>query len=471
MEAEEQLQIPIFKMPKRKRSDDNGIDAPSVRRKSVQEKLTQSKKLLHRALKTARGFERQKLGKRLKLATSNQQADDIARINRELEAWKGLDLSKLTDAHLHRTLLKVKAFAESDLLPDEVKKVVPKAEGTEEALTAIHNVTSAMYNMKPVKDTTQQILNGMYIAMGIPIPANGKAKGTKKEAIQVPAVSRKEVDTTTSIEKESDIGTEEESWEGVDSGLDDDEDAGNSGAESLDEEELSKYDALLGGSSDEESFDEEEYKAKRLAPPTTHLSLSLSPVSSRSASPAQAETSLSPSPEPQPRPAKIAKSKPTPTKAGSTFLPSLMGGYWSGSESAASDLEDFKPAARKNRRGQAARRAIAEKKYGEKAKHIREGKAPVGKSKDDGWDAKRGAKDSSDRNGKSRGFGSREAPRGHGRSFDRATGENAVTVAPKPRGMGKKDDVGVLHPSWQAAKKAKEAKKSATFQGKKVTFD
>jgi hypothetical protein len=37
--------------------------------------------------------------------------------------------------------------------------------------------------------------------------------------------------------------------------------------------------------------------------------------------------------------------------------------------------------------------------------------------------------------------------------------------------MGRKDDVGVLHPSWQAAKKAKEAKKTATFQGKRVTFD
>lgn len=458
-------------MPKRKRSDDEGINAPSSRKRSVQEKLTQSKKLLHRALKTAKGFERQKLGKRLKLATSNQQADEIARTNRELEAWKGLDLSKLTDAHLHKTLLKVKAFAESDLLPDEVKKVVPKSEGTEEALTAIHNVTSGMYNMKPVKDTMQQILNGMYIAMGIPMPANGKTKGTKKEVVKVPTVSRKEVDTTRGSEEGANIDTEEESWEGLDSGLDDDEDAENSGAESLDEEELSRYDALLGASSDEESFDGEEHKAKMPAPPTARLSLSLSPTPSSSASPAQAEPSLSPSPEPQPRPAKIAKSKPAPTKAGSTFLPSLMGGYWSGSESAASELEDFKPAARKNRRGQAARRAIAEKKYGEKAKHIREGKGPVGKPKDDGWDAKRGAKDSSDRTGKSRGFGGRGAPRGNGRNFDRATGENAVSIAPKLRGMGKKDDVGVLHPSWQAAKKAKEAKKSATFQGKKVTFD
>jgi hypothetical protein len=37
--------------------------------------------------------------------------------------------------------------------------------------------------------------------------------------------------------------------------------------------------------------------------------------------------------------------------------------------------------------------------------------------------------------------------------------------------MGKKDDAGTLHPSWEAAKKAKEAKQTAAFQGKKVVFE
>ena len=96
-------------------------------------------------------------------------------------------------------------------------------------------------------------------------------------------------------------------------------------------------------------------------------------------------------------------------------------------------------------------------------------KGSVGKTRDDGWDAKRGAIDISSGRGAFRGRGGRDnRPK---RDFAQATGENAVAVEPKKRGMGKKDDVGVLHPSWQAAKKAKEAKKTATFQGKKVTFD
>jgi hypothetical protein len=458
-------------MPKRKRSG-HDYGNSNTREQRVQETLAQSRKLLHRALKTAKGFERQKLGKRLKLAIGNNQTSEVARTNREIEALKGLDLTKLTEAHLYKTLLKVKAFAGSDLLPDEVRKEAPKLEGAEETLAAIHNVTSGMYNTKPVKDVMQQSVAGMYVAMGIPVPTNAKTKAPKSEVVKVPSASSKDDRIDMISEPDTNAGSEEESWNGLDSDHDGEEDEDNSGASSLDEEELSRYDALLGASSDEESFDEAEYKAKRPAQPRTSSPLSLSPTPSRSPSLERLQSpSSSPSPEPQARPAKIAKSKPAPAKSGSTFLPTLMGGYWSGSESAASDLEDSAPAARKNRRGQAARRAIAEKKYGEKAKHIQAGKGPAGKAngKDDGWDAKRGAKGSNDRPGKSRGFGSRDALQ-RGRNFERATGENAVTVTPKPRGMGKKDDVGVLHPSWQAAKKAKEAKKAATFQGK-VTFD
>jgi BUD22 len=87
-------------MPKRKRStyEDDSERVSRMQKQDVQEKLTQSKKLLHRALKTAKGFERQKLGKRLKLATTNKQSEEIARINREIEALKGLDLGKVVEA-------------------------------------------------------------------------------------------------------------------------------------------------------------------------------------------------------------------------------------------------------------------------------------------------------------------------------------------------------------------------------------
>lgn len=482
-------------MPKRKRNapEGNGDRAFQRQKQDILEELTQSKKLLHRALKTAKGFERQKLGKRLTNATKRGQADEIARINREIEVVKTLDLWRATDAHVHKTLLKIKAFAESELLPEEVRKVLPKPEGGEETMLAVHNVTSGIYNTKPVKDTMGRILSNMYDAMGIPGPVKGEK--VKKEKVDTKAAKaeqanmRKEFGQAevreTKTESSKAPSKKKVSWDGIDSDTelegdldaapeeDEEEDEDDEdGGVSLDEEDLARYGALLGASSDEESFDEAEYLSKRPVKPTARLSLSLSPEPEHqpSLSPSLAPSS-SPEPElpqkPKSKPTKAPKSKEPQVKVGgSTFLPTLMGGYWSGSEESASDLEKDAPTPKKNRPGQMARRAIWEKKYGSNASHIKEDKGPVGKGKDDGWDAKRGAKESGGGRGGRGGFG-----RGGGRVSERATGENAMPL--EARGMVKKDrdDVGVLHPSWQAAKKAKEAKKTATFQGKKMTFD
>ncbi|KAG0645765.1 bud22 [Hyphodiscus hymeniophilus] len=469
-------------MPKRKRGayEEDGDRVQSMRKKDAYEKLTQSKKLLHRALKTAKGFERQKLGKRLKNATASGSTDEATRINREIAALKGLNLDKMTMAQLHKSLLKVKAVADSELLPAEVKRELPKPEGTEEEIKALHNVTSGMWNMKPVKEIMEKIMSGMYIALGIPAPV-GKSKGrVRKESDKkasksvVVGVSRRaEEEEVEDLETSVKDGLGEPSWEGFESedeieGSDADGGAkiGDGDEEGdLDEETLSRYDALIGSSSDEESFDESNYDIKRPSQHSTQLALSLSP--SPSLSEAQSQ-SLSPSPPPEkaPKTSKIKIPKAPPAKTGgSTFLPTLMGGYWSGSESSASDLEDAAPQIRKNRPGQMARRAIWEKKFGERANHIKQGHGAVagkrGAGKDDGWDAKRGAKDSG---------GDRSRGRGRQRDFRLSTGDNTIALEPRKAGA-RKDDAGTLHPSWQAAKKAKEAKNTATFQGKKVTFD
>ena len=77
-------------MPKRKREtgEDGGSRVLAAQKQEVEEKLVHCKKLLNRALKTAKGFERQKLGKRVKAAQEKKDADDVARRNREIEALK-----------------------------------------------------------------------------------------------------------------------------------------------------------------------------------------------------------------------------------------------------------------------------------------------------------------------------------------------------------------------------------------------
>ena len=166
------------------------------------------------------------------------------------------------------------------------------------------------------------------------------------------------------------------------------------------------------------------------------------------------------------RSAKSAKPA-VPVKA-TTFLPSLtLGGYYSNSDSATSDSEsagrNLKP--RKNRMGQQARRQLWEKKFGAKAHHVKK------QDRDQGWDARRGAQGGDKRGLKDRGRGGRSGGRkkkSHHALGKGPTGANSDPVGKRP---AKKEADSPLHPSWEAAKRMKEDKKSVAFEGKKTVFD
>lgn len=84
-------------MPKRKRPD---IDEPqgegieiedrslSIKSARLAASIENGNKLLHRALKLARGFERQKLGRRHKTASAQNNKTDSARLDKEVQALK-----------------------------------------------------------------------------------------------------------------------------------------------------------------------------------------------------------------------------------------------------------------------------------------------------------------------------------------------------------------------------------------------
>ena len=167
-----------------------------------------------------------------------------------------------------------------------------------------------------------------------------------------------------------------------------------------------------------------------------------------------------------PRPKSGASAAPSST----TFLPTLsLGGYWSGSESGME--ENFQDDAgavptRKNRRGQRARQKIAEKKYKDKANHLKK----QAQSRDAGWDGRRGARthERGDERRRKGGFAERSGgDRARGSRGPMSSGANSDPV--KLRSKAASD--GPLHPSWQAAKKAKEQKTSQVFQGKKLVLD
>ncbi|KAI1504784.1 Bud-site selection protein [Biscogniauxia marginata] len=526
-------------MPKRKRSEPN-----------LEEKLAQWRKELFRGLKTAKGFERQRLSKRIREA----DAEKAARLEREVAVLKSLDLHQAANVHLCSSLLKIKGVAESPKLPADIK-AVPKPTGlTEEEKSALHNVTSALCNRKQVKDIIEEVIMGTCIALRVPMPEKkGKGKGNGK-SMDIGKIEdgdgednkdkakekRKKSDTRSGrAEKEEqaddrdvdiDGAREQDNEKKEDSELDESmllkrqlegdynniESAGKGSDASesaefngfsdseAEERAFSQYDDFVAGSSssdeEEDSDDDDDDKGasdsddgfvdsrtksiRRLAP--DDISVSPSEDSDHSSEESEdSESAVSPPP-------KKAKSRATatagPVKVGSSaFLPTLMGGYISGSESA-SDV-DVAPA-RKNRRGQRARQAIWEKKYGDKAKHHEKAR----NSRDYGWDLKRGAV----------GGGEDEGPGGpwkkgirnpfekqqhvhpqrqqrmqqaqireqHQHPHPQQEQRQVVQDRPKPKPPApSRDDTGPLHPSWAAAKKAKEEKQKVAFQGRKVTFD
>ncbi|KAI0518131.1 Bud-site selection protein [Xylaria bambusicola] len=504
-------------MPKRKRGES-----------SLEENITKWRKELVRGMKTAKGFERQRLSKRIREA----DPEKAARLEKEVLVLKSLDLQQAAHAHLCSSLLKIKGVAESPKLPADIKPVL-KPELSEEEKTALHNVTSALCNRKQVKDVIEEAIMGTCIALRVPMPdKKNKGKAREKEMeTQKPSVGKSKtrkavIEEVDDEEEDVDSLTDDESDDAEDAGLkrlpllrrkvensEGEEDlesrAGSETSESVEfegfsdsdaeEEMFSKYDGLVGGSSDEDESDEEgsrdddeddraDSKAKSLRRPALD-DISLSSEASDDEEDNDSDDSED---EALARPAKKARAvKPVSfTTGNSAFLPSLMGGYISGSESA-SDV-DVAPSAKKNRRGQRARQAIWEKKYGEKAKHHQKEKDP----RNAGWDMKRGAVEDTSRPWKkgivnpfekshvhperqkqmqheddrpAKGKAARDARQPRQQQQDKS--HNFQEDKPKPKPTPKRDDTGPLHPSWAAAKKAKESVQKIEFKGTKVTFD
>jgi BUD22 len=80
-------------MPKRKRAyygreEVDPTQEIELEKGELEKKLVHGRKVLNRALKTARGFERQKLSKRIKLATKGQDEAEAGRLQKELDVLK-----------------------------------------------------------------------------------------------------------------------------------------------------------------------------------------------------------------------------------------------------------------------------------------------------------------------------------------------------------------------------------------------
>ena len=407
-------------MPKRNRDHDVGQDTEvqgsGLGRQSsnFREILESSTKSLASALKLARGFERQKLGRRQKQASKAPQ--NLLRLREEVILLKQLDLDKTASNYLVKHLSKAKRVRESPIFeatygPDpQLETVRPGAEA---------NVVGRLVNSTPAKQAMTQIMETVYKTLGLK-----DAHTASKGSVQASERTQSRVE---SAEVQDDMSFRGFSPASSTSG------------------------SLVDLQSDSETGDElTEGHQQRVA----------NSDSKNYASPSSYSGSVSRSPSPA--------SKPTSrSNVVTSFIPALsMGGYYSGSDSGEDD-EAATTEPRKNRRGQRARQQLAELKYGKNARHLQQQDAKS--SRNAGWDAQRGAIDRSDqrRKGQSGDYGARGPVFKSSKANNAAEGVGHAKQKPTSR-----DDGGSLHPSWEAAKLRKNLMADqAKFSGKKITFD
>lgn len=407
-------------------------------------------------------------------------------------------MSAVAELHLYKLMLKSKSIVSAPAFPSYI---LAKVETATQAQNIAHaNVQARLFNSNVVKVAMTNIMDSTRASLGI---GNGESVGRKKRVRAADYKSEIKPTRPASVkhlEPEKLLTTKEEDksdhqTHSTSESLHGDPDVTSSEDESVN---LAAYEDRLAESENESTRELQVQKSS-----TKHQKeLEHSPFRGLSPSPSRSMSS-SPSIIDNPKARKVPTIKPKST----IFLPSLtMGGYISDSDSAISDPSSLPGNAtaksRKNRRGQQERRQIWEKKFGKNANHLKRQGQQHAQNRDQGWDARKGAlKVGGDDRGK-RGRG-----RGRGRVVDASTGPSTRTARARATGKGgvgpissgaNSDPVHArrggnnmhgpskersqassattaaestrLHPSWEAAKRQKEARTNVAFQGKKLVF-
>ncbi|KIP05392.1 hypothetical protein PHLGIDRAFT_128949 [Phlebiopsis gigantea 11061_1 CR5-6] len=423
---------------------------PALKRKRVKEEGPASRisgKLHHcarevkKAAKKAKDFEIRKLVKRLKSLRAKETAPpELKDLEEQLVILKDIDYENIANTALRTKLKKDKKLSENSDLEQAIAEELAQPVTSAVAGSNLAKVQGRLLSSKVVAAEVQAIVEEIRLVvfpeMKQTAPAEDLADGDGDEAVaQPPAKKTKLVRADDSAENAAEDSSEEEGSLGEQAVLDEDDDAvDDAGWES----------GSVGGepgiaSDGEESEDEEEQGSD--------------------------EESDEDAEDPPTRSTKTASSKKATakvlTKAGeSTFLPSLSVGFTRG-DSDASDIDDGEAAKadpRKNRRGQRARRAIWEKKYGRNANHVKSQIAEG--NKDARPPSKRPASKTQ----------SNARPRPQGRPFQQSEPpiHPSVPIRPSARQMEDKP----IHPSWEAKRKLKEKQSAGIIpaQGKKIVF-
>ncbi|GAA5933620.1 hypothetical protein JCM3775_003754 [Rhodotorula graminis] len=499
---------------KRRRPQADGDEQdPAATEAALKAYMHHAVRLVHKAVKKAKTFELQKLTRKLKQTREPKEGAQVdaallADLEAQLAALKTLDLDPIPTHLLTTRLSKLHSLRASPLLPVLLATLpAPKSPWAElDPHSAPSKARNRVLAHKAIGDSWDEVSRAVRKRLGEDVDAKGAGnkvemkKGITMDPGRQAAIEAAFLGGEAGGEGEDKEGAAASSEdEGPAAGLSDDEGPVAGSEDEDDEDEIRRELAALeegvgseGEWSGSDSDDDDDFAA---APST---STSTKPLKRR-------QPSLSPSPPPAAKKARaLAPSKPITS---SSFLPSLNAGYVSYSDSDGEDAkwvkdaerEDRKEAGgRKNRRGQRARQAIWEKKYGTAANHVVKQTGgtlvPLAKIKDD--KAARAARRAAAAArgdappAAAAGGGGEAAPERRRREFEppkadlgwkarsgpssssAAATNNAAAPRPAAGAGGKPAEK--MHPSWEAKRKQAEALKQVSAlkpQGKKITFD
>ncbi|KAH8104610.1 Bud-site selection protein [Cristinia sonorae] len=421
-----------------KRKRGHSESAPAIDTK-LEHKLHHGVVEVRRAAKKVKGLEMQKSVKRLKnVRAKDGQSSEIPQLEAELTYLKTLDVEKLGIRALHSKLKKDKVLSSNEsffaVLASELGGILtaPTTFGSPEM-----KVDARLLSSKALASEVSAVVTSLKNIINPPpkVPEDVKEEASDEK----PPLSRKASKAKLPSTVEANSDSHSDGGEGSDEGID----------VSEDEEELVDDDGWesgsIGGEEDQSVDDDSDAASDNDVPP---------PKKSKAA--------------PANTPAKIATNKAAAKASGastSTFLPSLSVGFTRGDSD--SEPEEIDEAPKKNRRGQRARQAIWEKKYGRNANHVKKGQEE-GYGNRGGHHS--GTASTDRRQQRGRGRGSAPPQMGHRAPPSRPQDGGWNSAPARPQVDDKKDKP--IHPSWEAKRRLKEKQNAGIVppQGKKIVF-
>ena len=129
-------------------------------KRAVQTRLTAAQKPLVAALRLGAGFERQKHSRRKKTAVQKKDTKALTRLDDEYRVLKALDLEKVAEQHVRRTIGKVKSLKDHEALPESVREI--EKEGDQAKL----NVLARLYKVAAVKKEVDALIDDLKEIVG-----------------------------------------------------------------------------------------------------------------------------------------------------------------------------------------------------------------------------------------------------------------------------------------------------------------